>query len=57
MLLGSLFLEPFFVNICLKIQQIQQLLIHFINYIWLFLHVSALHFHLQGAFLVISERC
>jgi hypothetical protein len=28
----------------------------FINYVWYLLHVSALHCHLQGAFLVLSER-
>jgi hypothetical protein len=38
-------------------QQIHQLFIQFINYIWLFLRVSELHCHLQGAFLVPSERC
>src|SRR5215475_3693547 len=42
---------------CMKNQQIHQLFIHFINYVWQFLHVSALHCHLQGAFLVPSERC
>jgi hypothetical protein len=46
-----------FVNICVKNQQIQQLFIQFINYAWQVLHVSALHCHLQGAFLVPSERC
>jgi hypothetical protein len=45
-----------FVNICVKNRQIQQLFIQFINYIWYLLHVSALHCHLQGAFLVSSER-
>jgi hypothetical protein len=35
----------------------QQLFIQFINYIWFLLHVSALHCHPQGAFLVPSERC
>jgi hypothetical protein len=35
----------------------QQLFIPFINYVWYFLHVSALHCHPQGAFLVPSERC
>jgi hypothetical protein len=35
----------------------QQLFIHFINYVWYFLHVSALHCYLQGAFLVSSEGC
>jgi hypothetical protein len=45
-----------FVNICVKNQQIHQLLIQFINYVWLLLHVSALHCHLHGAFLVPSER-
>jgi hypothetical protein len=38
-------------------QQIHQLLIQFINYVWYLLHVSALHCHHQGAFLVLSERC
>src|SRR5215472_9965748 len=42
---------------CIKNQQIHQLLIQFINYVWQHLHVSALHCHLQGAFLVPSERC
>jgi hypothetical protein len=46
-----------FVNICVKNQQIQQLFIQFINYVWYLLHVSALHCHPQGAFLVPSERC
>jgi hypothetical protein len=38
-------------------QQIHQLFIQFINYVWYLLHVSALHCHPQGAFLVSSERC
>src|SRR5215510_2703639 len=38
-------------------QQIHQLFIQFINYVWQLLLVSALHCHLQGAFLVPSERC
>src|SRR5215510_633038 len=38
-------------------QQIHQLFIQFINYVWYLLYVSALHCHLQGAFLVPSERC
>src|SRR5215471_4784247 len=42
---------------CMKNQQIHQLFIQFINYVWQLLHVSALHCHLQGAFLVPSERC
>src|SRR5215471_17994619 len=42
---------------CIKNQQIHQLFIQFINYVWQLLHVSALHCHLQGAFLVPSERC
>jgi hypothetical protein len=46
-----------FVNVCEKNQQMQQLFIHFINYVWYLLHVSALHCHPQGAFLVPSERC
>src|SRR5215510_10166593 len=41
----------------MKNQQIHQLFIHFINYVWQLLHVSALHCHLQGALLVHSERC
>jgi hypothetical protein len=39
-----------FVNTCVKNQQMQQLFIQV-------LHVSALHFHLQGEFLVPSEIC
>src|SRR5215510_2023265 len=42
---------------CMKNQQIYQLFIQFINYVWKLLHVSALHCHPQGAFLVPSERC
>src|SRR5215475_8604303 len=42
---------------CVKNQQIHQFLIQFINYVWYLLHVSALHCHLQRAFLVPSERC
>src|SRR5215468_9844342 len=42
---------------CMKNQQIHQLFIQFINYVWQLLHVSALHCHPQGAFLVPSERC
>src|SRR5215469_14507270 len=41
----------------MKNQQIHQLFIQFINYVWQLLHVSVLHCHLQGAFLVHSERC
>src|SRR5215510_8022534 len=41
----------------MKNQQIHQLFIRFINYVWYLLHVSALHCHLQGEFLVPSERC
>src|SRR5215469_11182855 len=41
----------------MKNQQIHQLFIQFINYVWQLLHVSALHCHLQGAFVVPSERC
>jgi hypothetical protein len=44
-----------FVSICVKNQQIQQLFIQFINYVWYLLHVSALYCHLHGAFLVPSE--
>jgi hypothetical protein len=36
-------------------QQVQ-LLFQVVNYVWQILHVSALHFHHQGAFLVPSER-
>src|SRR5215468_1068757 len=46
-----------FFNICIKSQQIHKLFIQFINYVWYLLHVSALHCHLHGAFLVPSERC
>src|SRR5215475_3916071 len=42
---------------CMKNQQIHQLFIQFINYVWHLLHVSALHSHLQGTFVVPSERC
>jgi hypothetical protein len=35
----------------------QQLFIQFFNYVWYFLHVSALRCHLQAAFLAPSERC
>jgi hypothetical protein len=45
-----------FVNICVKIQQIHQLFIQFINYVWYLLHVSALHCHPQEAFLMPSEK-
>jgi hypothetical protein len=46
-----------FVNICVKSQQMQQLFIQFVNYVWYLLHVSVLHYHPQGVFLVPSERC
>jgi hypothetical protein len=49
---GFCFLNQHFVNICVKNQQINQLFIQFINYVWYILHVSALHCHPQGAFLV-----
>src|SRR5215475_12287658 len=42
---------------CVKNQQIHQLFIQFTNYVWQLLHVSSLHCHLQGGFLVHSERC
>src|SRR5215469_10632164 len=42
---------------CMKNQQIHQLFIQLINYVWQLLYVSALHCHLQGAFVVPSERC
>jgi hypothetical protein len=35
----------------------QQLFIQLINDVWYFLHVSALHCHPQGAFLVPYQRC
>jgi hypothetical protein len=41
----------------IKKQQIRQLFIQFINYVWYILHVTVLHCHPQGAFLVPSERC
>jgi hypothetical protein len=41
----------------MKNQQLRQLFIHFINYVRHLLHVSALHCHPQGAFLVPSDRC
>jgi hypothetical protein len=41
----------------LENQQIHQLFIQFIKYVWQLLHDLALHFHHQGAFLVPSERC
>jgi hypothetical protein len=40
-----------------KNQQMQQLFIQFINYVWYLPHVSELHFHPQGAFLMPSEIC
>jgi hypothetical protein len=46
-----------FISICVKNQQTHQLFIQVINYVWQLLHVSALHCHPQGAFLVPSERC
>src|SRR5215469_2742771 len=42
---------------CMKNQQIHQLFIQFINYVWQLLQFSALHCHLQVAFVVSSERC
>jgi hypothetical protein len=45
------------VNICIKNQQMHQLFIQLINYVWYLLHVSTLRCHLKGAFLVPSERC
>jgi hypothetical protein len=45
-----------FINTCVKDQQIHQLFIQFISYVWYLLHVLALHCHPQGAFLVPSER-
>jgi hypothetical protein len=46
-----------FYGVFVKSQQIHQLFIQFINYVWWLLHVSALHCHPQGAFIVPSERC
>jgi hypothetical protein len=40
----------YFVNTCVKSQQIHQLFTHFINYVSYLLHVSALHCHPQGEF-------
>jgi hypothetical protein len=41
----------------MKNQQIHQLFINFINYVWYLLHVSALYSLLQGAFLLsISQK-
>jgi hypothetical protein len=51
------FLTMHFLNICVINQQMQQLLIQYINYVWYLLHVSELHCYLQGALLVPSERC
>jgi hypothetical protein len=45
------------IKICVENQQIQQLFIQFIKYLWYILHVSALYCHPQGAFLVPSDRC
>jgi hypothetical protein len=42
---------------CVKNQQTHQFFIQFINCVWQILHVSALHCHPQGVFLVPSERC
>jgi hypothetical protein len=36
-------------------QQIHQLFVQFINYAWQLLHISALHCHPHGAFLVYSD--
>jgi hypothetical protein len=47
----------YFVNMCVKNQQIHQLFFQFVNYLWYLLHVTALHCHPQGAFLVPSKRC
>jgi hypothetical protein len=44
------------INICVKTQQMHQLFIQLINYVWYLLHVSALNCHPQGAFVVPSER-
>jgi hypothetical protein len=41
----------------MKNQQIHQLFFLFINCVWWLLHVSALHCHVQGAFLVPYEGC
>jgi hypothetical protein len=47
----------YFVDVCVKTGQMQRLFIQFINYVRYVLHVSALYRHLQGTFLVPSERC
>jgi hypothetical protein len=39
----------------MKNQQIHQLFIQFVNYVWYLLHVSALHCHPQAAFLLPSK--
>jgi hypothetical protein len=44
-----------FVNTCVKNQQIHQLFIKLINYVWYLLNVSALNCHHQGVFLVRSQ--
>src|SRR5215470_11121316 len=54
---GICSLNRAFRYICMENQQIHQLFIQFINYIWELLYVSPLHCHLQGGFLVPSERC
>jgi hypothetical protein len=54
---GFCFLSRVFHYICVKNQQIHQLFIQFINYVWYLLHVSALHCHPQGALVVPSESC
>jgi hypothetical protein len=46
-----------FFNIGVKNQQIHQVFIQFINYVWYLLNVWSLHFHSQRAFLVPYERC
>jgi hypothetical protein len=43
------YLTVHFVNICVKIQQMQQLFIKFINYVWYLVHVSALHCVMSSA--------
>jgi hypothetical protein len=41
----------------MKNQQMQQLFIQFINYVWYLLHVSVLYCRPQGAFLVSAIDC
>jgi hypothetical protein len=49
--------EIFYGGLYMKNQQIHQLFVQFINYVWELIRVWALYCHLQGVFLVPSERC